>query len=171
MRNRKAIALIAVLAIFAAACGTTAEEVEEAPEAPAITSAPATTAAPVESSDPLILASLMPLSGDLAFLGPGIALGATLAVEHANAAGGVNGQPITLIDSDSGCDGAVALLSLQDVVSQGAQGIMGAACSSTSLAILDTAIGAGVVMVSPANTSPQFTKMDKKRIICKNCPV
>ena len=56
MRNRKAIALFAVLAIFAAACGGTAEEVvEEAPvvtEAPAITEAPATTAAPVETADP-----------------------------------------------------------------------------------------------------------------------
>ena len=176
MRNRKTIALIAVLAIFAAACGggTTAEEVVvEAPEpteAPATTSAPATTAAPVETADPLILASLMPLSGDLAFLGPGIALGAALAIEHVNAAGGVNGQPVTLIEGDSGCDGAVALLSLQDVVSQGAQGIMGAACSGTSLAILDTAIGAGVVMVSPSNTSPQFTKMDKKGLYARTAP-
>ena len=39
---------------------------------------------------------------------------------------------------------------------------MGAACSGTSLAILDAAIAAEVVMVSPSNTSPQFTKMDKK---------
>ena len=174
MRNRKAIALIAVLAVFAAACGgsgTTAEEVVvEATEAPVTTSAPATTAAPVETGDPLILASLMPLSGDLAFLGPGIALGARLAIEHANAAGGVNGQPVTFIEGDSGCDGAVALLSLQDVVSQGAQGIMGAACSGTTLAILDTAIGAGVLMVSPSNTSPQFTKMDTKGLYARTAP-
>ena len=53
MRNRKAIALFAILAIFAAACGggSTADEVvEEAPEtteAPATTAAPTTTAAPV----------------------------------------------------------------------------------------------------------------------------
>ena len=52
----------------------------------------------------------MPLSGDLASLGPGIALGAALAVEQINAAGGINGQPdVTLIEGDSGCDGAVAL--------------------------------------------------------------
>ena len=50
----------------------------------------------------------------LASLGPGIALGAALAVEQINAAGGINGQvPVELIEGDSGCDGAVALTSLK----------------------------------------------------------
>ena len=47
---------------------------------------------------------------------------------------------------------------------------MGAACSGTSLAILDTAIAAEVVMVSPSNTSPQFTKMDKKGFYARTAP-
>ena len=69
MKNRKALALIAILALVAAACGGTAdevveEEVVETTEAPATTAAPTTTAAP--AADPLVLASLMPLSGDLA---------------------------------------------------------------------------------------------------------
>ena len=172
MRNRKALALFAVLALIAAACGGSdggsddaVEEVVETTEAPA-EEATTTTAAP--ASDPLVLASLMPLSGDLAALGPGIALGAALAVQQINAAGGINGVPVELIEGDSGCDGAIALDSLTEAIAGGAQGVMGAACSGTSLAILDTAIAAEVVMVSPSNTSPQFTKMDKKRILCKN---
>ena len=172
MKNRKAIALIAILAIFAAACGTAEEVVEEetvATEAPATTEAHATTVA-APAADPLVLASLMPLSGDLASLGPGIALGAALAVQQINAAGGINGADVTLIEGDSGCDGAVALTSLNDVVAQGAQGVMGAACSGTSLAILDAAIAAEVVMVSPSNTSPQFTKMDKKGFYARTAP-
>jgi branched-chain amino acid transport system substrate-binding protein len=112
----------------------------------------------------------MPLSGDLASLGPGIALGAALAIEQINAAGGINGQPVVLIEGDSGCDGAVALTSLNDVIAQGAQGVMGAACSSTSLAILDTAIAAEVVMISPSNTSPQFTKIDNKGFYARTAP-
>ena len=173
MRNRKALALFAVLALVAAACGGSGsggsddveEEVVETTEAPATTAAPTTTAAP--AGDPLVLASLMPLSGDLASLGPGIALGAALAVQQINAAGGINGQDVVLIEGDSGCDGAVALTSLNDVI---AQGVMGAACSGTSLAILDTAIAAEVVMVSPSNTSPQFTKMDKKGFYARTAP-
>ena len=176
MRNRKALALFAVLALVAAACGGSGsggsdeveEEVVETTEAPATTAAPDTTAAP--AGDPLVLASLMPLSGDLASLGPGIALGAALAVQQINAAGGINGQDVVLIEGDSGCDGAVALTSLNDVIAQGAQGVMGAACSGTSLAILDTAIAAEVVMVSPSNTSPQFTKMDKKGFYARTAP-
>ena len=174
MRNRKALALFAVLALIAAACGGSdggsddaVEEVVETTEAPA-EEATTTTAAP--ASDPLVLASLMPLSGDLASLGPGIALGAALAVQQINAAGGINGQDVVLIEGDSGCDGAVALTSLNDVIAQGAQGVMGAACSGTSLAILDTAIAAEVVMVSPSNTSPQFTKMDKKGFYARTAP-
>ena len=108
MRNRKALALFAVLALIAAACGGSdggsddaVEEVVETTEAPA-EEATTTTAAP--ASDPLVLASLMPLSGDLASLGPGIALGAALAVQQINAAGGINGQDVVLIEGDSGCD-------------------------------------------------------------------
>ena len=176
MKNRKALALIAILALVAAACGGSDGGSDEAvvevetTEAPATTEAPTTTAAPAPASDPLILASLMPLSGDLASLGPGIALGAALAVEQINAAGGINGQPVQLIEGDSGYDGAVALTSLNDVIAQGAQGVMGAACSSTSLAILDTAIAAEVVMISPSNTSPQFTKIDKKGFYARTAP-
>ena len=176
MKNRKALALIAILALVAAACGGSdggsddAVVEVETTEAPATTEAPTTTAAPAPAGDPLILASLMPLSGDLASLGPGIALGAALAVEQINAAGGINGQPVVLIEGDSGCDGAVALTSLNDVIAQGAQGVMGAACSGTSLAILDTAIAAEVVMVSPSNTSPQFTKIDKKGFYARTAP-
>ena len=176
MKNRKALALIAILALVAAACGGSDGGSDEAvvevetTEAPATTEAPTTTAAPAPAGDPLILASLMPLSGDLASLGPGIALGAALAVEQINAAGGINGQPVQLIEGDSGCDGAVALTSLNDVIAQGAQGVMGAACSGTSLAILDTAIAAEVVMVSPSNTSPQFTKIDKKGFYARTAP-
>ena len=176
MKNRKALALIAILALVAAACGGSdggsddAVVEVETTEAPATTEAPTTTAAPAPAGDPLILASLMPLSGDLASLGPGIALGAALAVEQINAAGGINGQPVQLIEGDSGCDGALALTSLTDVIGQGAQGVMGAACSGTSLAILDTAIAAEVVMVSPSNTSPQFTKIDKKGFYARTAP-
>ena len=176
MKNRNALALIAILALVAAACGGSdggsddAVVEVETTEAPATTEAPTTTAAPAPAGDPLVLASLMPLSGDLASLGPGIALGAALAVEQINAAGGINGQPVQLIEGDSGCDGAVALTSLNDVIAQGAQGVMGAACSGTSLAILDTAIAAEVVMVSPSNTSPQFTKIDKKGFYARTAP-
>ena len=171
MKNRKLIALIAVLAIFAAACGTAEEVVEEteATEAPATTEAPASTVA-APAADPLVLGTLMPLTGDLAFLGPGIESGAILAVEQINAAGGVNGQPIVWVQGDSGTAPDVALASLNSLIADGAQGVMGAAASGISLAIIDTAIAAEVVMVSPSNTSPQFTKIKNGGFYARTAP-
>ena len=47
---------------------------------------------------------------------------------------------------------------------------MGAAASGISLAIMDTAINAGVVMVSPSNTSPQFTKVKNGGFYARTAP-
>ena len=176
MKNRKLIALIAILAVLAVACGgsDTAEEVvEETPEttqAPATTEAPATAEEPAASGDPLVLASLMPFSGDLASLGPGIALGAKVAVDQINALGGVNGQDIVYLEGDSGCNADVALTGLQDVIAQGAQGVMGAACSSATLALLSSVIEANVALVSPSSTSPQLTTVEKGGMFSRTAP-
>jgi branched-chain amino acid transport system substrate-binding protein len=150
MKNRKAIALLAILSIFAAACGGgSASDGEE-----------------------LKLGTLMPLTGDLAFLGPGIETGASLAVKQINAAieAGASGSKITLVQGDSGTDPALALASLNTLIADGVSGVMGAAASGISLAIMDTAINAGVVMVSPSNTSPQFTKVKNGGFYARTAP-
>jgi branched-chain amino acid transport system substrate-binding protein len=174
MKNRKALALIAILALVAAACGgsDTADEVAEVEvettEAPATTEAPTTTEA--ASGDPLVLGTLMPLTGDLGFLGPGIESGAILAVTQINAAGGVNGQPVVWVQGDSGTAPDVASASLATLIGEGVAGVMGAAASGISLAIMQTAIDAGVVMVSPSNTSPQFTKVKNGGFYARTAP-
>ena len=175
MKKRKALALIAILALVATACGgsdggSEAEVEVETTEAPATTEAPTTTAAPASAGDPLVLASLMPLSGDLASLGPGIALGAQVAVDQVNALGGVNGQDIVFLEGDSGCNADVALTGLQDVIAQGAQGVMGAACSSATLALLSSVIEANVALVSPSSTSPQLTTVEKGGMFSRTAP-
>jgi ABC-type branched-subunit amino acid transport system substrate-binding protein len=54
------------------------------------------------SGGPLTIGTLLPLTGDLAFLGPPEVAGAKLAVQEINAAGGVLGAPVKLIEGDSG---------------------------------------------------------------------
>ena len=124
MKNRKALALIAILALIAVACGgsDTAEEVVEVEVE--TTEAPATTVATV-TADPLVLGTLMPLTGDLGFLGPGIESGAILAVEQINAAGGVNGQDVVWVQGDSGTAPDVASASLATLIGEGVAGVMG----------------------------------------------
>ena len=97
MKNRKALALIAILAIVAVACGGSS----------------------AASDDALVLGTLMPLTGDLGFLGPGIETGAILAVEQINAAGGVNGQDVVWVQGDSGTAPDVASASLATLIGEG----------------------------------------------------
>ena len=148
MKSRKALALIAILAIVAVACGGSS----------------------AASDDALVLGTLMPLTGDLGFLGPGIETGAILAVEQINAAGGVNGQDVVWVQGDSGTAPDVASASLATLIGEGVAGVMGAAASGISLAIMQTAIDAGVVMVSPSNTSPQFTKVKNNGFYARTAP-
>ena len=58
-------------------------------EGPAVAPAGAT-------GEPLIIGTLLPLTGNLAFLGPPEIAGVDLAVADINAAGGVLGQPVQL---------------------------------------------------------------------------
>ncbi|MDJ0790927.1 MAG: ABC transporter substrate-binding protein [Acidimicrobiia bacterium] len=117
-----------------------------------------TEAAPV--GEPLNLASLLPLTGDLAAFGPGMANSVQLAADEANAAGGVNGSQVTYNGFDSGTSAEVAQPAADEIVAGGNQAIVGAAGSDVSLSVIDKLTGSGVVMVSPSNTSPQFTGLD-----------
>src|SRR5680860_782538 len=57
-----------------------------------------TTDAAPEGDGTLTLGNLLPQTGDLAFLGPPEFAGVHLAVEEINAAGGVLGQDVAIID-------------------------------------------------------------------------
>ena len=62
----------------------------------------ATDGASAESGSPLIVGTLLPQTGSLAQLGPPEIAGVDLAVQDINAAGGVLGQPVQLVEGDSG---------------------------------------------------------------------
>ena len=107
------------------------------------------------AEDGLIVGSLLPLTGSLAFLGPPEVAGVDLAIEEINAAGGVNGSDVTVIHKDSSdtANPSIASQSVAELVSAGASAIVGAASSSVSLNVVDDIAAASVVQISPANTS------------------
>src|SRR5215218_3715053 len=61
-----------------------------------------TTATPNATGDQLVIGSLLPLTGNLAFLGPPEVAGFDLAIQDINAAGGVLGQDVRAEGGDSG---------------------------------------------------------------------
>jgi ABC-type branched-subunit amino acid transport system substrate-binding protein len=120
---------------------------------------------------PLIFGTLLPLTGNLAFLGPPEVAGAKLAVQDINEAGGVFGQPVQLIEGDSGdASTDTATQTVDRLLQSGVNAIVGAASSGVSLTVIDAITQAGVMQISPANTSDQFTTYNDNGLYFRTAP-
>lgn len=110
------------------------------------------------SVDSLVLGSLLPLTGDQAFLGPSGTAAVSLALVEINAAGGVLDSPVRLVSGDSGDAGSGrAAAAVADQLARGVQAVIGPVSSAVTLEVIDQVTGSGVVMISPGNTSPALT--------------
>ncbi|GAA2646561.1 ABC transporter substrate-binding protein [Paractinoplanes durhamensis] len=119
----------------------------------------------------LKIGTLLPQTGSLAFLGPPEFAGVKLAVKDINAAGGVLGKDVVESDTDSGDTSTdIASQSVNKLLAEKADVIIGAASSSVSLTVIDKITGAGVVQISPANTSDQFTTYNDKGLYYRTAP-
>ena len=166
----RSLAIGGSLALVLSACGSDdgAEETAETPEA---TEEAADDAAANTSDGTLTVGTLLPETGSLAFLGPPEFAGVTLAVQEINEAGGVLGNDVVQIDSDSGDTSSnIAQQSVDTLLSQNVDAIVGAASSSVSLSVIDKIVGAGVVQVSPANTSTAFTTYEDDGFYWRTAP-
>jgi branched-chain amino acid transport system substrate-binding protein len=106
----------------------------------------------------LKIGSLLPTTGNLAFLGPPEIAGVDAAVAEINAAGGVLGKCVSVSHKDSGDTSTdTATQSATALINEGVDAIVGAASSGVSLSVIDQVTGAGVVQISPANTAPSLS--------------
>ena len=165
----KAVAVLGAASLALAACGggdddatsaeTTAEET--AAEETVAEETAEETAAEEDATcqnDTLIVGSMLPATGDLAFLGPPEFAGVEKALLEIEAGGGVLGSPVTYIEGDSGDTTTdIASQTVDSQLAQGVQAIIGAASSGVSLTVIDKITSNGVVQFSPANTAPALT--------------
>ena len=106
----------------------------------------------------LTIGTLLPETGNLAFLGPPEIAGVQMAVAEINEAGGFGGADVELIEGDSGdTTTQTAVETVNSQLGQNVDAIIGAASSSVSASVIDSIVEAGVTMFSPANTSKQFS--------------
>ncbi len=116
-----------------------------------------TSGAPAGGGDatPLTIGTFLPVTGTLAFLGPPEIAGVRYAVKEINDAGGLFGQDVKLIETDSSDtnNAGIGAASIASLISADVSAIIGAASSSVTLNVIDDVDAAGIVMVSPANTS------------------
>ena len=106
----------------------------------------------------LKIGSLLPTTGNLAFLGPPEIAGVDAAIKEINEAGGVLGKCVSVSHKDSGDTTTdTATQSATALINEGVDAIVGAASSGVSLSVIDQITGAGVVQMSPANTAPDLS--------------
>lgn len=167
-RAWRTAAVLSAASLLLTACGGGSEE-------PDATDEP-TTEETSEGAEPkgdgvLRIGSLLPQTGDLAFLGPPEFAGVDLAIQDINAAGGVLGKDVEEFDADSG-DGTpdIAGAEVDKLFNQNVDAIIGAAASGVSVSVIDKITGSGVVHFSPANTAAGFDTYDDNGLYFRTAP-
>lgn len=131
---------------------------------------------PVEGSragdGTLKIGTFLPVTGSLASLGPPEIAGARLAIADVNAAGGALGKPVVLTEGDSSDaqNPTVGTQTIDRLLGEGVDAIVGAASSSVTLNNIDKVTSAGVVMFSPANTSKKLSTYPDKGLYFRDAP-
>ncbi|MBB6552752.1 ABC transporter substrate-binding protein [Nonomuraea rubra] len=160
-------ATAAVVALAACSPGDTTAGTVPSGSAPA---QPPSATAP-QGDGTLSIGTVLPQTGSLAYLGPPMFGGVDLALKEINGAGGVLGKPVTKSDTDSGDTTTnIASQSVDKLLAQKVDAIVGAASSSVSESIIDKITRAGVVQFSPANTSDKFTTIEDAGLYFRTAP-
>lgn len=112
-----------------------------------------------DEAGPLRIGALFPFTGDLSDFGPGFLNAAELAVNEINAGGGVNGQPVELVQGDTATSPQQAVEEARRLIElEGVPAIIGPAGSGEALPVVESVAGpAGVLVISPSATSPALT--------------
>ncbi len=99
-----------------------------------------------------------PMTGPVAQYGDMQFSGARMAIEQINAKGGVMGEKLVAMEYDDVCDPKQAVTVANKVVNDGVQFVVGHLCSSSTQPASDIYEDEGVLMVTPAATSPEITE-------------
>jgi|SRR5581483_11754898 len=131
---------------------------------------------PVEGSragdGTLTIGTFLPVTGSLAFLGPPEVAGVRLAAKDINAAGGVLGKDVAIIEGDSSDaqNPTVGTQTIDRLLGANVDAIVGAASSAVTLNVIDRVVSAGVVLFSPANTSKKLSTYPDKGLYFRDAP-
>ncbi|MBO3663827.1 ABC transporter substrate-binding protein [Microbacterium stercoris] len=171
-----ALASIATLSLAACASGGAGDAPEETSGSAEATAGPACEPATepvgeVGSELSLKLGSALPLTGGFAFVGPPEVAGIDYALSLINDYSSTTGLTAEVEHGDSGdLDNKAFETEIPRLLSEDVSAIIGAASSGVSLQFIDQLISAGVVQVSPANTSDAFTTYDDDCLYFRTAP-
>ncbi len=99
-----------------------------------------------------------PVKGTLAAAAGDIARGVKLAAERINSGGGVQGEPVKVIEMDDACAATQAESAARTLVARGVALVVGHPCANAAVAAAPIYAQANVVFIAPATRHPALTK-------------
>jgi len=98
------------------------------------------------------------MTGPVAQYGDMQFAGTRMAIERINANGGVLGEKLVAVEMDDACDPKQAVTVANRMVNEGVKFVVGHLCSSSTQPASDIYYEEGILMVTPAATSPAITE-------------
>ena len=171
LRGRATLTIVGVTALAVALAGcagnsTSGSTPGAKPSTSTVSALPkaATCTSSDDATTTFKLGTFLPLTGSLAFLGPGAVSGAGLALSEINKDGGVLGKPTCTVDTDSSDtdNPTIGNSSIAKLLQAKVSAILGAESSSVTENVLSKVTASpGTVMISPANTDDKLTGISK----------
>jgi branched-chain amino acid transport system substrate-binding protein len=103
------------------------------------------------------IGAVLPLTGDSSQWGIPPRNGAELAIDEINSQGGVGGMTLRLQVEDDKCIPREGISALDRLNLKNTKAVVGAVCSSVTLAIAPLVEQKKIVLISPASTNPEVT--------------
>ncbi|NCB31820.1 MAG: branched-chain amino acid ABC transporter substrate-binding protein, partial [Clostridia bacterium] len=150
------VALMMALVCFA---GCSAAPAQPAGDASASEAQPAAEAEaqPAAEGGSIKIGMLAPLTGAVAEYGQAVANGVRMYTEELNAAGGINGKQIELVEYDEEGDSAKAVTGYNSLVDQGVTAIIGDVTTAPTVAVVVESQADNMPMITASATAASVT--------------
>ncbi|HET9396461.1 MAG TPA: ABC transporter substrate-binding protein, partial [Nitrospiraceae bacterium] len=112
--------------------------------------------------DPIRIGNSSPLTGALAYQGEQEQNGIRLAIQEINAKGGVLGRPLEVVSEDNKCNPTEAVSAASRLLERRVSVLLGAHCSSATIASMPLVQNAKIPLVTPISTNPKITEATGK---------
>lgn len=116
------------------------------------------------AAEPIKIALAGPVTGPVAQYGDMQAIGAKMAIEQINKAGGVNGSLLEPVVYDDACDPKQAVAVANRIVNDGISFVVGHLCSGSTQPAADIYEEEGILMITAASTTEELTQKGHRLI-------
>lgn len=111
-----------------------------------------------QAADTVKIALAGPTTGPLTQYGTIQNIGAKMAIEKLNAAGGLNGKQMEAVIYDDACEPKQAVTVANQIVNDGVRFVIGHLCSSSTIPAAKIYDEEGIVMITAASTAPELSQ-------------